>query len=77
MEAIREGIEDYQYLVMLRNAVSENAAKEESDDVLKKTEELSGKRYWQVWNTDNTPCSFADMARNRILDKLEKADASK
>ena len=72
MEAIREGIEDYQYLVMLKNAASDNTAKEEALDLIKKTNESSGKNYWIKWDTKKTPCSFADNARLKVLDRLEQ-----
>jgi len=72
MEAVREGIEDYQYLVMLQNSSSGNYAKEKVCDVIEKTGKLSGKEYWKKWDTQKTPCSFADKAKNEILDLLEK-----
>lgn len=73
MEAVREGIEDYQYLIMLRNAATDSAAKEKACEVIRKTEELSGKEYWKKWDTQKTPCSFADNARNEVLDRLEES----
>jgi hypothetical protein len=72
MEAIREGIQDYNYLSMLKTAGKEAAAKSIAAGVADGAARMAGKRYWSPWRTDRTPCSLADQARMEILDALEK-----
>ncbi len=72
MEAIREGIQDYNYLVMLKASGREDAARSIAAGVTEGSSRMSGKRYWSQWKTDKTPCALADKARMDILDILEK-----
>jgi len=80
-EAVREGVEDYEYLVMLSDRVEEMKGKGQVSDVLSEAEELlrtlpekvagnyfHANTYWCI-DKDRKP---ADQARIEILESLEK-----
>ena len=88
-EAVRAGIEDYQYMIMLRNEVKRLKAKAINSPLLKQAETLSDtladevigqldKRAilmaHQEWS-DKVPSQHAEAGRLRILEMLERLKA--
>lgn len=78
MEACREGIEDYEYLAMLQDAINEAAAKgtakeriDEAHRLLTEVmETVSSKDNVIMWHSGSVDRAAADTARFRILDCL-------
>lgn len=83
-EALREGVEDYEYLLMLRDKVRQFAAdgnrsaiaaraaallKKCSTDVIREVSRATGNRSDIPWMADS-PCSYAESARLEILEML-------
>ena len=88
-EAVRAGIEDYQYMIMLRNEVKRLKAKGINSPLLKQAETLAEtlpdeivekfEKYWLIrahreWS-DKVPSRHAEAARLRILEMLERLKA--
>ena len=79
MEAIREGVEDYEYFVILRNAIDKAKAAGRSDAVLSKAESLLATATTEVldapgadalrWHTSKDRTK-ADAVRIQILETL-------
>ena len=67
-ESLREGIQDYRYLEMLKD---KSNGKRLTKDMLKKAEKVTKYKYTVPW-TENTPCELADQTRLKILDEIEK-----
>ena len=83
-EAVREGIQDYQYVIMLRNAVhdlkrrgvrhealgrAEKAIRELPESLVARIDERSILTGFSEWS-DEVPCRHAETARREILDLL-------
>ncbi|OGV63820.1 MAG: hypothetical protein A3K19_04930 [Lentisphaerae bacterium RIFOXYB12_FULL_65_16] len=77
-EAFREGIEDNQYLRLLaaRGDTGKQLAAQLAEDATVRTETITRKDPRLPW-CDNTPCAFADDARLKALDMLEKTEPAK
>jgi hypothetical protein len=86
MEAAREGIEDFEYLVMLRDAVAKAEGKAETGDAVEQARRLLGELPEHVlkagtteslWWHEDIDRNMADAARVKILDALVALGADK
>ncbi len=89
-EAFREGVEDYEYLRMLKDAVQLSKAKKTpawkraralldsiTRTTLKKAVGSKGSvAYWNSWHPDS-PCAAAESGRLMVLDVLEALNAER
>jgi hypothetical protein len=67
-EALREGIQDYRYLEMLKD---KSTGRKLAKDMIGKAEKVTQYKYAVPWS-ENTPCLLADRIRLEILDEIEK-----
>ncbi|MEN6456924.1 MAG: DUF5060 domain-containing protein [Prolixibacteraceae bacterium] len=71
-EAMREGIEDYEYLSMLREKSKDpDRAKAVAKEALKKLEAVTGQNLTMKWSTEN-PSYVADEGRIEVLQAIEQ-----
>lgn len=79
MEAIREGVQDYEYLVMLRDAADESAQADPDSPAVARARELLATAYERVsadevhdqyWWHEEKDRSLADQVRVDVLDAL-------
>ncbi|OGV35483.1 MAG: hypothetical protein A2020_02400 [Lentisphaerae bacterium GWF2_45_14] len=77
LEALREGIEDYQYLLMLKSGSKEkNLSTSIASHAIEEAAKKAGSaKYWLNWQDNYSACSAAEKARLEILDLLEKKTA--
>jgi len=70
-EALREGIEDYEYMAMLKKKTDgTNSTKTIVGDALKKLEETTLRNLYIGWS-DKNPSTIADEGRLKVLKSLE------
>lgn len=74
-EALREGIEDYQYLTMLRQANDYDYAWNLATSVITRAVRKGGNSYWLKWEESYSACTAAEKARLEMLNRLEKKQA--
>ena len=80
MEACREGVEDYEYFVMLREAIDQAAQRGADDALLERARALltqrpaevceAGKSTTMRWHNADVDRAVADQARTEVLDTL-------
>jgi len=74
-EAIREGIEDFYYLLTLKASGEEDYSFNLATSVLTRAVRKGGNNYWKTWQNNYSACTAGEKMRLEILNRLEKKSA--